>query len=382
MIQSFIVYTLLTLVMLVFGKASADSGKWNYVVYACVAYSIVFGFRYFVGFDWMSYAEAYKDALNYGTFWQEEIWEKGFVILLFSLAKIGAPLFIFMGITSFVSVFGTFQNLRENLYIIPFSILAFMLTCYWLNYSNGIRQVLAEAFWLWSIRYIVSKEIVKHYILIVLAILMHNSAWLLLIAYPLFNNSKISKEWFSNINIQLLLLLLSIALMNFPLLQNFLREVEYVLNLSGYDYYLDSDDSEILNKEQIQIGLGFAINLGRAMIIILYSNKVKEWVNNDLFVIVYDLYFIGLIVSYAFMNSHLIIRENGYLACTSIIIGGYLLAYLYYNERNRFYPIFISCFVLTFIAVVLKGLENSATFVFLGQEDLYYLKNNLIQNLN
>ncbi len=373
MIQTVLVYSILTIIMYLLCKKADENCSWKYVVCALVIYSLVFGFRYGVGFDYFSYIGMYQDVLNNNPIRDVEI---GYLYLMKLSALLKLPKEGFMIVTSFIPIYFTFRVLKDELYICKFLVLSFMLTAVWLSYMNGIRQIIAIGFWIFSMKYIVEKKIVKHYLLIFSAILFHNSAAVLLLFYPLVNYRK---EWINNIALQLVLLVISLILMRLTFVQSIISNLEYILNISGYGWYVDNASQKLIQEEQSILGIGFYLNLARVIFLIYLSPKVKEWANSDLFVIIYNFFFLGVIITYLLWGSHLIDRLNWYFSLTSTIIGAYTLAYCYSNLSKYFSLILFVFFIMTFVATMYKAIGNTSFFVFTWQQELYQFKSFLIR---
>lgn len=419
-LQSIIVYSLLTFLMWRLCRKYARVGKWSSVVAACVIYTIVFGFRYGVGMDYFAYGSAYKELLVWGTNNFFETREVGFYLLAKLLAILEVPEVGFFIATSFLPIYFTFLSIRPDRIVLPFVLLSFMLTAVWLTYTNSLRQVLSYSLFLCAIssisrqsayapgnnftvpvrrhfryqpyyprfellRSFLSSFIkrqkaffgdgLNYYLIVLAAILFHNSAWLLLIFYPLLTKYK---EWFHSIPKQLFFLGVSLCLMRMGIVNIFMNLIETVMYLSGYVFYAEERHEELFNGEYVPLGIGFFINLSRDITIILFSNKIKRWSSNDFFTMVYNLFYVGLIAQYIFWGSHLVNRQFMYCYMMSFVAGGYLLAYLYHMRRRMYRPVLFLLFCSTFFACILRGGENTATYVMQGQESLYRIKDKVL----
>ncbi|GEM_PF-1781722 len=372
MIQTILVYSLLTIVMYILCLKAEKEYSWKYVVCALGIYSLVFGFRYGVGFDYFTYVDMYQDVIHNNPIKDVEI---GYMWLMKVASFFNIPVEGFMVINSFIPIFFTFIVLKDDLSTCKFLVLSFMLTGIWLSYMNGLRQIIAVGFWLYSIKFIEERKPIKHYLVLFLAVLFHQSACILLIFYPLISYKK---EWFQNVTIQMSIFFISLILMRLSFVQNIVSNIEYFLTISGYGWYVDHAYSKIVQDEHIALGVGFYINLARAAFLIYLSSSVKSWANSDFFTIIYNFFFFGVIIRYSLWGSHLIDRLNWYFLMTSSIVGAYTLAYCYINTRKYYFPILFVFFIMTFVATLYKAVGNTSFFVFTWQHELYQIKNVLI----
>lgn len=369
MIQTLFVYIGLTLIMLYWSNKYSKVNRNKYLMFISMAFALVFGLRYGVGADYFGYKANYDYICTYGIDILER-WEIGFLYIAKLCATLGfsSPGFFF--VVAFIQMVLTLFVIRKYKQVIPFLVLSFMLQCIWLNYSNGLRQIIAINLFFWAVLAASKERIIMYYMIVLIATLFHKSAWGLVLFYPLFTYKK---EWFQNIRSQSILLILSLLFMFFSYGQNFIGRIEQILIYAGYGHYI-GEDSEVFSGEQLSIGVGFWVTFIINFMVVLYSNKVKRFYKSSFVSLIYDLAFIGILLKYAFFQSHLIIRFVGYFMNFRFIFIGFLLSFLYVNSRKYFYCL-LSLLLLTFVAYILKMDENTVRYIFYWQEDLYYLKN-------
>lgn len=247
-----------------------------------------------------------------------------------------------------------------------------MVGCSWLTYSNGLRQILAVALWIWAVRFMVEKKVWMHYFVILLAVTMHTSALMLVVFYPLYYWKE---EWFRNIKWQLLALVLSLVIMNLHVAQNLMRSIDLVAQAVGYGDYADEDSDTIaqLVDRELSLGMGFFITLLLNILLVIFSPKVKNYVKSKYFNAAYNFFVIGIVLKYIFASSMVFSRINYYFINFTFIVAAYTLFYAHRCNRVLFYTL-LALYALTFAATLWKGEENTALFVFFWQKDLYYLK--------
>ncbi len=370
MLQTIIIYTLLIIIMMYLCYVGQAKGQWKYMVYGLVIYAIVFALRYNVGVDYMSYYYNYQ-AYFTSTAQQsvKEVFEPGFLFLTSFLANAKAHFSIYFGVIAFLQIYLSMLAFKDKPKLYPYLIICFMLYCYWLTYANGLRQIMALACWIWSIKYLVEKKVWKHYLILLLAASMHKSALALIFFYPLFNWKP---EWFKNIKIQLAMLLLSLVIMKLDIIQSMMQGIENIFMISGYDQY-NSEDQNTNLYQKASLGLGFAITLVFNTLLIVYSNRVKEFVKSRYLTCAYNLFVIGVCLKYILINSQILSRINYYFINFSFIIAAFTLYYACHKNKPLFY-ILMLLQILTYIAYLSSATDNTAFYIFFWQTDLYYLK--------
>lgn len=368
-IQSIIVYLLIAWVMYISGKKYEATGKFSYVVWGIAFYAFIFALRYGVGGDFFAYKLAFEELINNTTPYYTERMEIGFVTLakVFSVFKSTCLIF---GVVAFLQLFLIVYNLREIKYAYPLVFLAFMLTAQWLAYANILRQVISVGLWLCAIQFALKRKPVFFYGLIALSISFHNSAVVLVPMYPLII---LKEEWFKSVKLQLSLLAVSIVLMNINVVQQLFANLNNVVAFMGYSHYVDNYGEKI--DDTVHIGVGFYLLMACNVLVIMYSNKVKGYVKSSYYTVLYNFYFIGVLVNYVFVTSQLMTRMNYFFMSFNFIFIGLTLYYLKANKKMIPYILLLLAVVLTFVATMYRADTNWALFVFDWQDEYYYLHN-------
>lgn len=375
MLQSLFVYPLLILVMLYFAYVGRAKESWKYMVYACLAYAVVFGMRYGVGVDYLSYLENYEILGGaFGPTASQEKTEWGFRVFSQMLALSRVHYTFYFGLIAFVQVWLTFWAFRDKHVLYPYLVFTFMVSCtMWLTYCNGLRQILVVALWFWAIRLAVERKPWHYYALVVSGLLAHNSAALLLPMYPAIRY--LPRDWFRSVTVQLCLLGVSLVVMKINIVQSLFGRLDTLLQLSGYEVYAQSNQADNVESD-VSIGIGFVITLFLIVLMIVYSRRMKDHFRSPLLTAYYNMFFIGVMLKYIFISSNLFGRINYFFINVMFIVLAALLHYAHRNDRRLFYAL-MGLSVLSFFAIILKGTENTADFVFFFQNDLHYLKHQL-----
>ena len=142
---------------------------------------IIAGFRYQVGYDFNSYERIYNN-ITLSNFRGNNL-EIGFSLFVCLLKKIGLGFPVMIMLIAMASIFIKYKVIREYS-VYPFiSLLVYFSANFIIQDFGQIRQGLAIAFTLYSIKYIKDKKLFKYLIVMMMAIMFHYSAVLFLPMY-------------------------------------------------------------------------------------------------------------------------------------------------------------------------------------------------------
>ncbi len=340
MVQSLIVYSLLMFTMILFAVyASRRNGYilssgilvkrsfWRFeVVFPLFLFAIIFGMRYDVGVDHLGYLHGYLQKIHVG---KNEP-------LFFLFAEIGWKLnwhyVLYFGLIAFTQVLFFFYAFKNERYLFPFLVFFLFTNGEWLNLMNVIRQALAMCIWIFSIKYIEDKKLWRYLIWCVVATLIHKSAIVLIVFYPILRNGR---DYFKSIPLQLILL--GSAFIVKSLFDVFLPNIESFINtyisILGADMYGRSYNIEgLMNsyRESEGTGLVYIFRIVLNVIVILFSKKLKLFYNSKRFNIIYFFFFIGLLTMYVFPVGFIsITRPFRYFYIFPSIMYAFFLYYLF-----------------------------------------------------
>lgn len=369
-IQTLLVYILLSVLMILLLKDTESKDLKSRLIFALLAYSLIFGFRYGVGRDFFGYLSIYDDIL-YHRISAVVDFEPGFMFIMQTLSRFGFSSTVFFFVIALLQISLVFFSQPQRA-IYPFLAFTLMGTCFWLSLSNGLRQELAFCIFVYSLRFVEKERPLYHYALIALCISMHNSAWLLIIVYPLL---KLRSNWFYDIFNQYVLLGLSLVLMNVGIMDGAISYGEEIAINLGYERYLDISNERYAAKlyTETSWGIGAYLLLVLNILLIFWSNKVKDYYDNKFVCYIYNLYFIGVLWSYIFNNSPILNRINYYMIGFQFIWAAYTLKYLYEQKKQPFMTMTITI-ILVFIGYMWNMFDNTALYIFNWQEHLFFLK--------
>ena len=359
--QTLAVYGFLTVTLWTGARYSSGKRTMFFLICAVTVYAVLFGLRSGVGMDFHSYERWYDDAaLGIDSYVHLE---PGFRFLMNVCASSHLPFAVFLGIIAFVQLYLVFRSVRPFDQAWPFLALTFMLGGIWLTYANGLRQQLAFCMFAYSLRFIADRKWLKYYLCIAVAILFHNSAFILFLIYPFY---VFRDEWFRRPWLQLAVLAFVLTFSNLPVAEYMAGRLDTIAGFLGYDIYF-TDGFEL--TQTVRRGLGYWINLSVSVCLILWSREVKSHYNDRLVSIMYDLFCFGVLWRYLFIDSLVFSRVNYYFGGFEYIYAALTLAVLC-NKSDMRKILLIALYGMVFIAIMFRMQTNTALFMFNWQNVL------------
>lgn len=366
-LQTIFVYSFVTLIFYSLCKKASVNNKWGYVVAALLVYTFVFAIRYGVGRDHVSYLLEYEEALK-GIY--SERTEVGFHWIIHFLASLNCHPIVFFGLVAFLQIFFVFRSFREDIAIFPYMALTFMLGCVWLNFSSALRQVLAFAFFSYSLTFAEKRKWISHYIFIALAVSMHGSAIVLAIIYPLY--TLISKFQISNKFIRVGIMIAAVLIGLTTFLADYLELLDRVLFLSGYESYSDGEYQRFLIAEETDSwGIGSFIILAQNIIIVSYLPKLRDFYNSLRVRFLSSFYYIGVVGYYLFAASNIFTRLFGYFHWFQFVLSAYVLYMAKKKNNKKLYYFMLVTYFLIFVGYLYRMFDNSTAFYFYWQSSMF-----------
>lgn len=385
-IQSIIVYTLLALLMCYGAYRSQGYSRsaklWGWV--PIILFTLVFGLRYGVGVDYNNYLEIYEETEYYETFSQildNERYEPGFSLLLYICHYCNAPVYILFSAMAFLEIFLLYKAFKEEGDILIYIYATLIFTTIGISsFMNILRHIVAFCFFIYSIQYIRDNKLIRYWICCLLALVFHKSA---IILFPLYFVWIKRKGFFKQPLTELIVVLVCFALSVVPHWQEVMHMFDNLIILMGYENYIDIADQMIVNSK---MGITRLFTLAATIVIILNSNRIKDYFQSDLLNILYDMYIIGISLGYIFMGSMLLERIIVYFTHTQFIIIAYALCYFYKTRKQSISQLTKYAFVVLFIFVVysayiFNSLHNTGAYVFYFQTELHDIKDSLREDM-
>lgn len=363
-LQTVIIYLTLFGIMFFLSKKAVRYKSWKYIIGILLIYSVIFGIRYGVGMDFLVYLESYESK-GVSKYSYVDLYEPGFMAIIKIFSFLNLHFSFFFGFVAFLQLYYVFKTFRYNFELYPYLVYTFMIGCVWLDFSNGLRQILALCFFIYSLSLLDKKHwLITSFIYILLAASMHKSAILLIILCVLLHKKDI---WFNNLKIQFVAFVLAFIIGNIGFVQQVIEQFDVVLSYMQYDHYLERTDLEDMVEKKVSKGIGFYGILITDIILVACSNSVKRYFYyNPYFKRIYNLYFIGVLIRYAFLTSLLIQRVNYYFYFFKFVIAAHTL--LYAKKHNKLiFVALIFLYLLLFIGTLSSMEINTSLYKFFWQ---------------
>ena len=365
MITYFVYISLLIVVLLFVGLGSRKSSAYNlsfseshlfhtniYNLIAVLIISLIVGFRFEVGVDWkvyVAYFESIKELSSYISYSDQPL-ELGFFLINKWIGVLGGDFQLMFLVVAFISWYLIFQSLPSR--YLPLLVFFFFVDGHFFWSMNGVRQFVAIGIWLFSIKYIISKDLKKYTFSIFLAFLFHKSV---VIFFPLFF---VPYKKFKKNYIWLILYASSFLIGSSGYLKNLVESAviwlgERTAVFSSYLYYIDKEIFVV--NESILPGFGFYFKLFVNIFIILASKKVIE--ENPKSVVYFSLFFVGAIIFNISYNLALIGRLNIYFLIIRPIVLSLVVKQFWNTYKNK---VLILFFCGIYVLIFLNEIYSSA----------------------
>lgn len=315
-------FGLIIVVLLIYLVPSKRVTKIYFIALILILFS---GLRECVGTDFNMYKNIFYNLNNLENYYLGEI-EKGYVLLnkvLYSINQHHRILFIGTSAMIVGLIFNCIYKYSKN-YLL--SILLFIGMGYYHSSFNGIRQYIALAIFVYSIRFIINKNFKKYVICIFIAILFHNTAVMMLPIY-FINRIRFNKKRF-------LLTIIPILLIGFSY-----KFIISNLNILSPHYY-----QKYLNNKYLSLGVGGITNyiyiISFIVIYIIsilrYNSIIVKYENVRIFIIL-----CGISISFMLLGlkSLLFFRISLYFSIFYIFLIPMIIDTLNIKLRLAIYPI-------------------------------------------
>lgn len=345
--------------------------QWE-VILSILVFGVIAGARYNTGVDHLSYLKIYED-LKHGIEdyrFKNDYFEFGYVYItrFFSLT-LNAHYFYYFALLAMMQIGFVYYALKDKKYLLPIIGAAIMMGPFFLDWMNGIRQVICCCCFIFLVNYIVERKPIHYIVWVLVCTLMHKSAFILLPFYFIYL-VKLPENKMINLSIFGVCVFVGLT----PTWLNLLSQLEVILSWIGYgdsygkhlNAYLTEKAIRTLNWGPHSIGL----LLKDIFVIWLYSDVKKYFKDDKFFNYCFVLFFIGSCGYYLFRDtSHFFLRPIMYFTIFNLIVQSYTLLYLLKSKQKVMCIIFaLLVFYYGFYVVLKVRLEPSA----LGEKFLYH----------
>lgn len=353
-------------------KVSSDVFKSDYgerlrriicIIIAVIFIGISTCRAYTVGYDTINY-KGYFDFKN--KYPNNIVYEFLYELINFIVVKMGLP-FSFVLLFCSIIVFSAFTFVIKKYSIdISFSFFLIIALGIFGNTFNAVRQYLALAMFLFSIKYIRTGGFIKYLILILIASLFHSSAIVLVPIYFI--------RYFK-INIKFMI----ISSLGMVCLAFLLKPITYFLslftNFNYYDrYFLSSEFYEPIKLYYVAYAVGM---MGVVLLFYMLKDKVKknfneQQYNNYEFFLMMFYISVCIRVFATFSGIFSIVnRLSIYFFFSIIMLLPYCIKLVDINYRKIVYVgVIILGFAYTTISACLRGTNGIYPYMFVWDNDL------------
>lgn len=327
---------------------------WRWPLFFCFSVLVlIVGFRYNVGVDYMGY---YSDYYGLGWAHHHEAkiarYEFGYEFILRALLYFNFKVWALFSIIAIFIWYFFIQSFKVFPFLLKWGFFFALTTGFLFASMNGMRQTIALVIFIYAIKYIEEKALLKYTLFFVLAGSFHTS---ILIVYPVYffinNISFIKRKW------------LLIYVITYILGNRFdIKEVIiFGLNLfPRYEHYTQRFLEDFNNP--VTGGLGNLYFFAVGLIIILFSKDILKKLPR--MKIYYNLFFIGAIL-FNFFWKYDILGRITYLFIWFKIFCLAALVYYFGKSKNSWlvYLLIVSQFIM-FIYKIYKGENLCSPFQF------------------
>lgn len=307
-----------------------------------ILFSYIVGTRYMVGMDYEQYLSIVELGENHYYYESMETLCRFFIDIVNDFNLKFYWWFILM---SFVQIFFIAIAVKDNLKkAFPWIILCFFML-YISFYMNAIRQGAALSCFIYAVSFIKDRKLYYYLAFIFIGSLFHRSIIFWLPTYWFLN-----KEIFYSIKTQYIILCSSVLLLPI-LMSKIIQMLMPIIGLIGYE----GQANTLVNKSEVDIvmgsGLGILFRYIRWITIISFYNKLKSFIGENIFIPLYNLFFIGVILDAATMDIIILNRIVIYGGIFEIYILG-LLFYYATKSKNILEKIII--FTILLLQIILS----------------------------
>ncbi len=312
--------------------------------------SIIVGFRYEVGVDWRAYKNVFDFIKNNSSFsYQDQYMEWGYFAINKIISVIGGSYELMFFTVAFLSWFFIFKSVPNIL--LPLVIYFLFVDEIFFWSMNGVRQFVAISIFIYATRFIISRNIIKYFVLIAFAAMFHFSVIFMIPFYFVpFGKLYNQKIW-------AVAFIVSFFFAQTPFLVDSLQIIYFEISkiipfLSTYTRYLDTGS---LEAQELVVGLGYIFRQLVAVVILFFSKSaIQKYPQTKIYFI---LYFLGAIFFNLFFMFQLIGRLNNYFLIFRSIVLAIVVYHLWEIRKYRNISILL---VVSYFFLYLSQIYNSS----------------------
>lgn len=307
-IYNFILFIILISAIYEFNQNKYVEKSWFFPIIVLMA--IVAGLAYAISPDWIPYWNAFEGAATVswselGDLSERMDMEIGYIYLNKIVSALGLGYASFLLIFVAISLYLKSVTIYEYGGFVFLSLLLYITPAYFVEEHVHIRQGMANAITLYSIRYIINRKMYAFLICIAIAFLFHKSCIAFILAY-----------WVVKIKFKPVTILIFIAsslLVNFSGLSNVINAVMEIMPLGIGETYNDYANESVESS-----WTGEVVKIIIVTTILIFNNKATE--NDPYFPYFRNLYLVGVFMYFFFGGGIFAVRLPNYYLITVIFL--------------------------------------------------------------
>lgn len=359
--------------MYLLGKLSYNSIKGRKIFYislSIIIFAFFSGVRYDVGVDYLSYLADFKKIVLYNDNVYAfnsyfERFEKGYLLVSAFFLNLGLKFPFVFGVYAFIQITCIYYVYKKDDFIYPYIGFCLIAVGEYFMWMNAIRQIVAFSFFVVAIKFALERKIIYYLLFGVLAWLMHKSAIVLIIFYPIIH---LYDHKLPNIKFQILIFILSYLLSQLHIFSYLSGAVEWALSFMGdFGERYAKEDLLLSADKDLRFGLRALIMLILNFIVIIKSHVLAALFKSKLFYITYNFFFWGIIFQQLFIDNHHFTRFTIYFSSFNFLIYSYLLAFTFRKGsagKERVLGMGILLLSIVYLITALYGDDGTASLLY------------------
>jgi hypothetical protein len=294
------------------------------------------------GTDWKSYYDYFISSQSLDFSQGKEV---GWTLLNYCIRVLSDNYTVMLFVEAFILYFYLSKSIT---FISVYPLLS--LAMYFALSKGGIffiRQHIALAILMYSVKYIISREQLKFLLIVLLATMIHRTALFFLIVYVLFY---CNIKWYHHI------VICSLSIIFTFILKDYILQIMNTIGLSILEYkvarYMDMGD-ELYGAATTMERVLIRATIKKSFLILLYALFMREKLENDFLIRgIFNIYVFGVYL-YIILNSF----GKEFLRITSYfdIFDIFLYPYLIFSRRKLSQKLFLFLLVAIYSLIRLHG---------------------------
>lgn len=298
----------------------------EYLFFLLFTFFLFYGLRSkTTGQDTHNYIDFYESFIRFGRFERDNI-EPAHIWLTQIYGTIGIPTWVFLGTYGLVQISFTLLCIKKQHFLYPYVCAYIILGPVFLEWANIMRQCAVASIFLFSIKYIEERKVIKYLIAILICSLIHKSAIILIPLYWILQY----RLYPGNKYIRIVILMVSIFIGQSNTWISQITIISDGLGMIGLGDYTEHLDSFIAQERDMAFGPSrISLLIVSICVILIMPQIIRRLHLPKKFDLYFSLYFIGICAYNIFANtSELFLRPIQYFTNTGVVLVPLLLYYL------------------------------------------------------